>query len=87
MATKVYVTTPQLTTPGLPDELLLCYTIHVCEDGQLAVMHPPCSEETFVTVAFGESVVVIRGKIIDKILANIPNVTSNDIIFVPEIGT
>lgn len=87
MATKVYVTNPQLTTPGLPDELLLCYTIHVCEDGMPSVPHPPCSEETLITLSFGDSAVVIRAKIIDKILANIPNVGSNDIIFIPEIGT
>lgn len=86
MATTVYVTNPQLTTPGLPDELLLCYTIHVCVDGQPAVIHGPCAEETLVTVLYGDTGGVIKSAIEANIVAHIPNVSANDIIFIPDIG-
>lgn len=87
MAITVYVTNPQLTTPGLADELLLCYTMHVCETGFPSVLHPPCNEDTLVTVAFGETAVVVQAKIIANILAHIPGTGQNDVIFLPQIGT
>ncbi len=87
MATTIYVTNPQLTTPGLPDELLLCYTIHVCADGSPSVPHAPCGEETLVTVAFGESAGAIQTKIVANLLAHFPEIGQNDIIFLPQIGT
>jgi hypothetical protein len=79
---RVYVSEPKLLIPASsPDELLLCYAIVEWEQGSVAVSHPPCNQETAVPVAFGDTAVEIKAKIIDNLLATIAGITSNDIIF------
>lgn len=87
MSTKVYVTNPQFTSPGLPNEIALCYSMFVCDTDSIAVFHAPCNEDTFVLVNFGDTAGVAKQKIIDNILAHVPGIGANDVIFVPEIGT
>jgi hypothetical protein len=86
MATKVYVTNPQASVGNLPDEWLLCYTALECITGLPAIPHPPCNEDTAVSIAFGDTGVVIRSKIVANVVARFVGVSSNDVIFVPEIG-
>lgn len=82
MATKIYVTDPQFSIADpSPDRALLCYSINVWTQGLPPVPHAPCGQETIVSVAWGESGVSIQQKVIDNILANFPDVSSNDIVF------
>lgn len=85
MATKVYVTNPQLTVTGASDEFILGYSALVCETGLPAVLVPPGNDSTIVFLAYGDNSGVARQKIIDNVILHF-GVTSNDIFFIPEIG-
>lgn len=81
MARKIYVTNPQFSIPGTPDETPLCYTILDWEQGLPAVPQPPCNEETIVFLVWGDTAVEAKAKIIDNIVTRL-GVNSNDIIFI-----
>ena len=81
MATKIYVTEPKFALPDpSPDQALLCYSLLKWDQGLPPVQHPPCNDETIISISWGESAVAIQQKIIDKIVATL-GVSSNDIIF------
>ena len=83
---KVYVTNPQFAIPD-PVSVLLCYSILEWDEALPPLLHPPCNEETIVTVAFGDTANEIKTKIVDNIVARITGITSNDIVFIPQLGT
>jgi hypothetical protein len=87
MATKVYVTNPQLVLPAEPDQLPLGYTMAVWEEGLPPVTHPPFNEDTLIFLAFGDTAGIAKQKIIDNVVAHVTGITSNDVLFIPEIGT
>lgn len=86
MVTKAYVTNPQLTSPGTPDTMLLAYTLIEWAEGSPGIIHPPGNEDTIIFLAFGDTAGMVRQKIIDNVVAHL-GVASNDVYFIPEIGT
>jgi len=87
MATTVYVTNPQITAPNLPNEIVLCYSMYVCDADAIAVFHPPCNEDTLVILTFGDTAGIAKQKIIDNVVAHVAGIGPNDVFFIPEIGT
>lgn len=84
MAKKVYVEEPKVSIENDldPTNLLAIYPVIEWTEGQLAIVHPPGSNDAArVELIWGEGIAEIRQKAIAAILAFFPDVSSNDIIF------
>ena len=81
MSKKLYITEPKLMASVDAEFATLCYQVLEWEQGMVALAHGPCLEETRVSVPWGAQINDVRVLVLDKCLANFPDVTSNDIIF------
>lgn len=81
MARKIYVVNPQFAVSNSTTEIFLCYSALDWEEGLPAIFHPPCSEDTIVSLIWGDTAVEAKAKIIDNVIAHF-GVGQNDIIFI-----
>lgn len=87
MATKIYVTNPEFAIGTDIDHIQLGYAFLEWADGLPAVLHPPFNEDSLVELDRGDTAGIAKSKIIANLVAHVAGVSSNDIYFIPEIGT
>ena len=81
MAKKLYVAEPKIVAGTNVNTSTLCYMIFEWEQGMPGIGHIPCSDECRVEFPFGADINDIRQLVIDDLLENFQDVSSNDIIF------
>ena len=81
MARKIYVQQPTFSFPIGTEQVVCAYGILDWEEGRLAIENLPSSNDgTRVEVLWGDTVSVLRQKVLDNI-TTFYGVSTNDIIF------
>lgn len=79
---KLYVSEPKVGAPtSNPDSLALCYSLYEWDEGMIALLHVPGSDEGQIEFLWGENPVQIKARIVADLLALFPTIVEADIIF------